>query len=411
MIRTRIYLVVCGFLLSGVWLLAGCQKPGTASRPASAQNAKNKHEHDHPETGPHGGALIEWGDDEYHAEFTVDHATQTATVYVLDASAKSAPKLDASKISKVMLTLTQVSPPLTLELKPEPAKSNAQGIAFAIKHEQFAKEADFQGNVSATIDGQAFTGEFKEHDHDHPDKGRGALDHPGGIHVAFAQGRFYAEALLFKGGTLHLFLFGKSLTAVVQADEQTIPAYIRRIGEKEFTSFDLKSEPLPGDGQGFTSRFIGQIPRDLVSQELEVTIPALKLYGERYHLAFQTVQMPHEPENHGDASIARDNAQDSDEERKLFLTPGGVYTLADIKANGRMTGGEKFKGFQAGHDVKPKAGDKICPVTLTKANEKCTWIIGGQVYEFCCPPCVEEFVKLAKEEPSTVKPPASYVKK
>ncbi len=102
---------------------------------------------------------------------------------------------------------------------------------------------------------------------------------------------------------------------------------------------------------------------------------------------------------------------DVDEERKLYLTAAGLYTTEDIKANGNKIGSEKFKGFKASHDIKPKVGDKICPVTLTKSNPKCTWIIGGKTYEFCCPPCVEEFVKLAKEDPSAIKQPEEYIKK
>jgi YHS domain-containing protein len=61
--------------------------------------------------------------------------------------------------------------------------------------------------------------------------------------------------------------------------------------------------------------------------------------------------------------------------------------------------------------MKPKPGDKICPVTMTKANPKCAWVVGGKTYEFCCPPCVDEFVKLAKENPNDVKAPGAYIKR
>ena len=50
-------------------------------------------------------------------------------------------------------------------------------------------------------------------------------------------------------------------------------------------------------------------------------------------------------------------------------------------------------------------------MTLTKANPKCSWIVGGKNYEFCCPPCVDEFVKLAKSNPEKVKQPDQYVKR
>ncbi len=102
---------------------------------------------------------------------------------------------------------------------------------------------------------------------------------------------------------------------------------------------------------------------------------------------------------------------DADEERVLYLTPGGIYTEADIKANGSMTAGDKYKGKMAKHDMKPKAGDKVCPITMTKANPKFTWIIGGKTYEFCCPPCIDEYVLLAKTSPKDVLDPSEYIKK
>ena len=100
----------------------------------------------------------------------------------------------------------------------------------------------------------------------------------------------------------------------------------------------------------------------------------------------------------------------SDEESKLYLTPGGVYTAADITANGNTTVSAKYKTLKVAHDLKPKVGDKLCPVTLTKSNPDLTWVIGGKKYEFCCPPCVEEFVTLAKTKPEEVKPPEAYLK-
>lgn len=101
----------------------------------------------------------------------------------------------------------------------------------------------------------------------------------------------------------------------------------------------------------------------------------------------------------------------ADEERALYLTPGGLYTEADIKANGSVTAGDKYKGKMAKHDMKPKAGEKVCPITMTKANPKFTWIIGGKTYEFCCPPCIDEYVLLAKTSPKEVLDPSEYIKK
>lgn len=99
------------------------------------------------------------------------------------------------------------------------------------------------------------------------------------------------------------------------------------------------------------------------------------------------------------------------EARALYLTAGGKYTEADIKANGSVTADAKYKGVMSKHDFKPKVGDAICPITLTKVNPKFTWVIGGKTYQFCCPPCIDEFVLLAKESPDEIKDPSFYVKK
>jgi hypothetical protein len=98
------------------------------------------------------------------------------------------------------------------------------------------------------------------------------------------------------------------------------------------------------------------------------------------------------------------------EEQELHLAPGGSYTQADIEANGRTVPSQKYRGFQARHDYDPGLGDRLCPVTRTKANPDCTWNVGGQVYQFCCPPCIDEFVRLAKQHPQKILPPEAYVK-
>lgn len=99
------------------------------------------------------------------------------------------------------------------------------------------------------------------------------------------------------------------------------------------------------------------------------------------------------------------------EARELYLTPGGKYTDDDIKANGSVTADAKFKGVMSKHDFKPQAGDAICPITMTKVNPKFVWIIGGKSYQFCCPPCIDEFVLLAKKSPEQIEDPSFYVKK
>lgn len=101
----------------------------------------------------------------------------------------------------------------------------------------------------------------------------------------------------------------------------------------------------------------------------------------------------------------------SEGEKALFLTPGGRYTDADIAANEGLTPHQKFHGFIAKHNPRPQVGERLCPITLTKANPECTWVINGYEYQFCCPPCIDEFIKLAKEHPEEILPPDAYVKR
>ena len=101
----------------------------------------------------------------------------------------------------------------------------------------------------------------------------------------------------------------------------------------------------------------------------------------------------------------------ADHERELYLSTGGIYTLEDILANGTQTPWQKFRGFMAAHNAHPKEGEKICPITLTKAHPNCTWVVGGKTYHFCCPPCIEEFLVMAKETPHLIKDPEEYVKR
>jgi hypothetical protein len=224
----------------------------------------------------------------------------------------------------------------------------------------------------------------------------------GGIIVPIGRDNFHAEAVFEKGGLLRLFTLGNDETKVHEIEAQSLVAYVKPAGGAEAVAFKLEPAPQPGDTEGQSSQFVGKLPEDLAGRALEVTIPSIRFAGERFRLGFQSMTPEHE--------TAMPDKVVSEEERALYLTPGGLYTEADIEANGHLTASAKFADFISTHDLHPALGDRICPVTLTKANPLCTWIIGGNEYQFCCPPCVDEFLELAKEEPEVVKPPESYVK-
>lgn len=226
----------------------------------------------------------------------------------------------------------------------------------------------------------------------------------GGIIVSLGRDSYHVEAVFEKGGAVRLYMLGNDETKVQEVDAQELAGYVKAADANESVAVTFRAQPQPGDAGGKTSMFVGQIPAELAGKNVDVTVPSVRIAGERFRLGFTST-----PQVHGD-DIMPDKVGD-EEERKLYLTAAGLYTEADIKANGSVTASQKFATFKSSHDMKPKAGDKICPITMTKANPKCTWVVGGKTYEFCCPPCVDEFVKLAKENPDGVQEPGSYVKR
>lgn len=236
-----------------------------------------------------------------------------------------------------------------------------------------------------------------------PDAGGDHAHKPGrhgGLIVEIGRDSYHAEVVFEKDGVIRFYTLGPDEAKVVEVEADPLTAYAKPDGGAEATSFVFKAEPQPGDAPGKTSQFVGKLPRDLWGKAAEVTIPSVRIGGERFRVGFSSA-----PAGHADAP-PRKVADDA--ERALYLTPGGKYTAADIQANGAKTATEKFKGVPATHNLKPKAGDRLCPVTLTQANPAFVWVVGGQEYQFCCPPCVDEFVQLAKEKPGEVKPAAKY---
>jgi YHS domain-containing protein len=224
----------------------------------------------------------------------------------------------------------------------------------------------------------------------------------GGILVSLGRDSYHVEAIVTSAGELQLYTLGNDETRVLDVENQKLTAYVKPVGGSDSTPLDVVAQPQPGDREGRASLFVAKLPEALVGSQVDVTVPNITIEGERFRLGFTT-----RAETHDEMPALRKVV--NEEERKLYLTPGGIYTQADIEANGNVTASEKFAGIPASHDAKPQPGDKLCPISLTKANAKFTWVIGGRSYEFCCPPCVDEFVTMAKERPQEVRAPADYV--
>jgi len=220
----------------------------------------------------------------------------------------------------------------------------------------------------------------------------------GGIIVAVGQDHYHAE-ILFAEGRMRIYMLDQDQAKVIDIESQDIEAYIRPFGEAQAFTVKLSAQPQDGDADGRTSLFVGDLPKQIKPLQWLVNIPMIKINGERYRFSFATSEpvMPAKVTN--------------DEEQKLYLQAGGKYTVEDIQANGSQTASQKFANFMSAHDMNPKPGARICPITSTVANAECSWIIGGQEYQFCCPPCVDEFVKRAKEKPDDILNALDYVKK
>ena len=240
----------------------------------------------------------------------------------------------------------------------------------------------------------------------------GADAHPhipgahGGIIVPIGADSFHAEAVIEKSGNLRLLLLGKDESRIQEVDLQSLKAYVKATTETDATPIELVATPQEGDASGKTSQFVGQLPDAVIGKPIDVTIPNLRIGEERFRVGFSTAAKSNDVSH----ETMMPAAIPTNAERDLYFTPGGRYTAADIQANGNLVASKKFKGVMSAHNMSPEKGDRICPVTLTKANPKFTWIINGKSYEFCCPPCVDEFVRIAKESPEQLKDPEHYIK-
>ncbi len=227
----------------------------------------------------------------------------------------------------------------------------------------------------------------------------------GGILVSLGRDSYHIEAVVDSEGIIRLYTLGKDETRVIDVEDQTLKGFVKAEGDTDSKSITFEPSPQDGDTKDKTSMFVGKLSSEFVGRKLDVTIPNIRIDGERFRLGFQSGQ-----ESHGDSPAMPDKLAD-DAEKDLYLTPGGRYTAADVAANGNLTASQKFKGIKSAHNMNPKVGDRICPITETKANSNFTWVIDGKPYQFCCPPCVDEFLKMAKGGVEPLPEPESFVKK
>ncbi len=238
-----------------------------------------------------------------------------------------------------------------------------------------------------------------------PRGGRGAgagHDHPAGPHggavVAIDRdNRFHAEAVAGPDGSVRLYTSGRDPAQPVPVAASVVSAAARD-GRDEYAVM-FRPDPLPGDPPGAASRFAGRLPPAARRGRPRLVVWSLPIGGGRFR--FEIDPAGDTPDPAAAEAAARAEAA-------LHATPGGRYTDADIRANGAGPASAKFCGERPAHDHDPVAGEVVCPVSKLRPDPRFVWVVGDREYRFCRPPCVDEFVALAKDKPGEVREPDAY---
>ncbi|GAB4454259.1 MAG: hypothetical protein OHK0029_08710 [Armatimonadaceae bacterium] len=289
---------------------------------------------------------------------------------------------------------------------------------FLLRSEALVSNTGESGKTAAS---QAISSEPATHGHS-----------GGDLHTPNVQsfGNRHVEAQL-TGNTLRFYFYGGTEKELQPVAVGSMEVEALLAGEDP-QPISLAARPYPGETEGFSSRFEGQLPAtvpgetpglsmiialDQKNYRVQWRPEMLSMGGHRTALEQEILDA--EREEHArntmmptalSADADGNRALPTPEEQALFLTPGGLYTASDITANGNQVPAIRYRGEMAQHDKKPKAGDSLCPITDTVANPRFTWVVNGKTYRFCCPPCIEEFVRMAKEEPESIKAPEDYIK-
>lgn len=178
---TQLTLSPVAVLLS-ISLMVGCGD-NTAEQPAAQQSGTtSESDHGHPHdgesdhghshkveghahgAGPHDGTVADWGGGKYHVEFTVNHDKKEATVYVFGGDEKTPEPITAES-----LLLTIKEPQIQVDLMPVPldGESDGKSSRFVGTHDGLATVMEYEGTMSAEVDGTPYAGNFKEESHDH----------------------------------------------------------------------------------------------------------------------------------------------------------------------------------------------------------------------------------------------------
>jgi len=151
-------------------LSAGCDKQPPAAPAAKSEPGAGGEKHDehvHPTMGPHGGQLIEAGNEEYHLELIHDEAAHKITVFLLDGTAKRSVTTGTEPIT---INLVVDGKPVQFSLPAARQNTDPAGTTsrFEVIDESLCEAMDapkVKGRIRFTVGGKSFSGDIGAHDH------------------------------------------------------------------------------------------------------------------------------------------------------------------------------------------------------------------------------------------------------
>lgn len=160
-------LAVSFVVSSLVVVLAGCGEP-----PCDGLDCGHDHDHGHahhavhPSEGPHQGRLVELGHDEYHAEWLIDEAVQSLTVYVLDGQALNAIGADASA-TKINLVHDGSAKQYRLSAQPQMFDAPGKASRFVSSDAEICHEVEHaHAQLVVSIRGKQYRGTIEAEHHE-----------------------------------------------------------------------------------------------------------------------------------------------------------------------------------------------------------------------------------------------------
>lgn len=224
----------------------------------------------------------------------------------------------------------------------------------------------------------------------------------GGMIVAINEDEphYHVEFVVETDGRIRLFLSGEKPEQIVQVKPHTLIARAKLAGEPEETSILLRPAEIMSATPQNTSQFWGRMSPELMGKHLTLEIKDLEIEDRKF--AF-VIKLPSAADPTGRSRVA------TDLERELVLKPRAGYTQADVEAAGGVIPSAKYKDVRPGHSMRAMRGDRLCPVSRIKADSRISWNVKGRTYQFCCSPCIVDFVSLAKERPEEIVAPENLV--